>query len=211
LSLPDDVRRFILRHLSRADGKLKALLNLRETCSVTKEWIGDLQEMKASRLFSQGQAFFNMEEDEDITLFLNTLPPHYIKSLRLIMSNGQPKQDTMMEQRDDDHWKQLLDFWKPQNRRLECLQIFETLSSSLNSSRLVKFMEESKVKSIQFFNYSVFNAFPNQPKVLMKLEEILSDESITEPASDLMETLPLKKLQVPIQLRSQYHITRFSL
>jgi len=202
LSLPEDVYRVILHHLSRADGGLKALLNLRETCSTTKGMIDDLQEMEASRLFSQGQAYLNMEENEDIALFLSTPPPHYIKSLRLIISNGPPKQVPILEQRDDDNWNDFVDFWKPENRGLECLQICGRWSPAAQS-RIMKFMEDTKVKSIQFINDSYFSAFHNQDSILMQLETLLLDNNTTEAVSDLMERLvslnfQLKKLQVPL-------------
>jgi len=199
------VYRIILRHLSRAEGGLKALLNLRETCSTTKGWVDDLQEMEASRLFSQGQAYLTMEEEGDINnvaLFLNTPPPHYIKSLRLVMSNRLPKDES--NQRDGDSWNQFIDFWKPHsNRRLECLQICQQPSDSVTKSRLTKFMEETQVKSIRFINYGYFSEFHSQANVLSQLEELLLDEQIICPVSDLMESLvslnvPLKKLQVPL-------------
>jgi len=202
LSLPGDVHRIILHHLSRADGGLKALLNLREACSTTKQWIDDLQEKEASRLFSQGQAFLNVEEEEDVALFLNTPPPHYINSLRLKMSNGRPKQGPMMEQRDDDNWNQFIYFWKPENRRLECLQICGR-GSPTTQTRLIKFMDDTKVKSIQFINGSYFPEFNYHDSILMQLEILLLDDSVTMPVLHLMERLislnvSLKKFQVSV-------------
>jgi len=191
-----------MHHLSRSNGGLKTLLNLREACSTTKQWIDDLQEKEASRLFSQGQAYLNMEEEEDVALFLDTPPPHYINSLRLKMSNGRPKQGPMMEQTYDDNWNQLIDFWRPQSRRLECLQICGK-GSRFTQSRLIKFMQETKVKSIQFINGSYFVEFNYHDSILMQLETLILDDSVTVPVLHLMERLvslnvSLRKLQVPL-------------
>jgi len=155
--------------------------------------------MEASRLFSQGQAYVNMKEDADLAAFLNTPPPRHIKSLRLIMPDGQPNQVS----EDDDNWNMFIDLWKPLNRQLECLQISKRATLYVTQCRLIKFMEETQVKCIQFINYGYFSEFHIQAKVLMQLEELLLNEILIGPASDLMESLvslnsPLKKLQVPL-------------
>jgi len=206
------VYRIILCQLSCVDGGLKALLNLRETCSTTKGWIDNLQEKEATRLFSRGQACLSMEEEEDIALFLDTPPPHYIKSLRLIMSNGQPKQGPMVEHRNDDIWSKFIKFWESQSRRLKFLQICGR-SSIVMQSRLIKFIKETQVKCIQFTNDSYYSAFHNQDRILMQLETLLLHGKITPPLSPLMDhlvslnALPLKKLLVPL-LKVERH--RFS-
>jgi len=201
--LPEDVYRVILHHLSRADGGLKALLNLRETCSTTKTWIDDLQEMEVSRLFSQGQAYLNMEEIEDTVSFLNTPPPDYIKSLRLITPGGRVNKQVSA---DDDNWNMFIDFWKPQNRRLEGLQISKEslpVSSDTYKARLNKFIVETAVKSVQFINNSYYRGFQEEDRVLIQLEELMLDDRYLS-ASDLIERLislnvPLKKLHIPLR------------
>jgi len=205
LSLPEDVYRIIIRHLSRAHGGLKALLNLRETCSTTKGWVDNLPEMEASRLFSQGQVYVNMKDEEDVAAFLNTPPPRYIKSLRLILIMPDGRTNKQVS-KDDGNWNMFIDFWKAENRQLEGLQISKkslSVSADPYEPRLINFIVETAVKSVHFINNSYYRAFHKEDRVLIQLEELLLDDHYLS-ASDLIERLislnvPLKKLKFPFR------------
>jgi len=111
----------------------QSALNLRKVCSTTKNWIDDLPEPQANRIFAESTATVELHGPQTLNLFLKHPPPSPVTSLKIsVIHSGYV--ENLQEGLLHELWNRFVDYWW---LKLESLQLTKLDSPKSKMLRLL--------------------------------------------------------------------------